>query len=252
MKNFRYFNVFITIFALIFITGPVKSCEKKCREGISDAFADSWGPEIAPIFDDLRTTVTTSLFFDMNLDDISDEWKVIDIVTRELATEVYNQINDFKNTYLRNMSTVIQDSIFNVLPQFKGNCNDPFRVKQPPLGVNWTSQDCERMDYICGNPPSICHFIGIAKQKCFNSLIQRIIDNSDTNGIYIQAIQHKVKTIADKHSLAYDGTKSITKSITKVVQNSLYEFPSYFKSRFCPDNCLQYDEDIKLLLLSYP
>lgn len=66
------------------------------------------------------------------------------------------------------------DTIFADEPKFKGDCNEPHRVDQPSLGVNWTMADCHAMDYICGNPPSICHFMPMIKTRIERKLASQL------------------------------------------------------------------------------
>ncbi|CAG8805243.1 42325_t:CDS:1 [Gigaspora margarita] len=250
MKIFQTFDILVVIFALIFIVGPVNSCEQPCRDGISNAFTDKWKGEVTPIFQKFRANVTAYLYYGMSLDKISDDKKVIDQVTRELATEVYNDVNNFTDTFIFNMNQTIQTAIFVVSPAFLGDCKH--QVTQPPKNVNWTMKDCVAMDFICGNPPSICHFFDTAKQKCFNLLSQNITNNSTPDGDYIKAIQASVKTIAKKYSLTSDGTQFLNDSVTKNVQSSLDGFPTKYSTGFCPDGCPKFDQEIKNLLLSFP
>ncbi|CAG8537071.1 18322_t:CDS:1 [Gigaspora rosea] len=258
MKFFQIFNILVAIFALIFIAGPVNSCEQDCRDGISNAFTDKWKGEATPIFQKLKANVTAFLYYSMSLDKISDNKTVIDQVTRELATEVFNDADNFTKSiskkFITNMPQLIQTAIFVVSPAFLGDCNHPHRVDQPPKNVNWTKDDCKKMDYICGNPPSICHFFDVAKQKCFNQLSQNIANiTTNSDGIaFIKTIKDSVKAIANKHNLNSDGTQFLSDNVIANAQSSLNGFADKFSTEFCPDGCPEFDDEIKNLLLSFP
>ncbi|KAF0551566.1 Phosphoenolpyruvate carboxykinase ATP [Gigaspora margarita] len=252
MKIFQSFNVFATTFAMIFIAGSVKSCEKDCRAGISNAFADSWSNEVKPIFENFKKNATSNLFYGISFDKISSDPNVINKITKELINSVSGQCDNFTSEYIYEMPGVIQNAIFNEEPKFMGDCNNPKRVTQPPKGVNWTMDDCVKMDYVCGNPPSICHFFDVNKNKSFVDLDQKIANYSAPGGVYITAIKNNVTAIATNYNLTSDGANHLETCISTNFQSWLNVFPASFSSAFCPDMCPKYDTNIKLLLLSYP
>ncbi|CAG8642853.1 23316_t:CDS:1 [Cetraspora pellucida] len=251
MKIFRTFDTFVIVCALFFIAEQVKSCEKECQIGISNAFASSYTVEITPFYKDFKNDSLEHLFFSMSYDSVSTDPNVIKQVTIQLDSSISDQIDSLMNTFLTGVSDIVKNAIFNEDPKMKGDCNNT--VVQPPLGVNWTYQDCILMDKICGNPPSICHFIDLNKQKIYKDLKAKVSDNSKEGGDYITQISNVIKDVASKNNLTQNSSDYLVKGTSKNVQNSLIGFANNFNDHFCSDNCTKYDNTTIIpLLLSFP
>ncbi|CAG8707991.1 7426_t:CDS:1, partial [Funneliformis mosseae] len=64
---------------------------------------------------------------------------------------------------------LVSDSILVQNPMFKGQCQKPLKVIQPPIGDPWKLSDC-------GNPPSMCHFMDeIVKPKLLKIFLMNLL-----------------------------------------------------------------------------
>jgi hypothetical protein len=158
-----------TLLALILtLTRLSEACERHCQLNVSHAFADKYQILTSQHFSTLSTKIDQSLFHGVP-------------ATAYSPTEAKNAIQHLQEAVTKaqyawdvSLSRTVFDTIFTDEPKFKGDCNEPHRVDQPSLGVNWTMADCHAMDYICGNPPSICHFIPMIKTRIERKLADQL------------------------------------------------------------------------------
>ncbi|CAG8460387.1 16576_t:CDS:1 [Racocetra persica] len=253
MKFVRIVDIFVIVCASFFIVEEVKSCETECQNGISNAFAVSWTDEVKPIYGNFQTNVLDHLFYGISSDKVSNDSTAVDNLTKDVRSSVTNQTQSFTEAFISSMAGIIKNAIFNEEPKMKGDCNHPRRVKQPPLGVNWTYDDCIKMDYVCGNPPSICHFLDDNKAKCFRDLKENVTKSSEVGGDYINNINSTVTNILSSYSLTPNGSDYFKKIVLRNVQSCLDSLDKNFNTGFCSDNCTQYDNSTIIpLLLSFP
>ncbi|CAG8447013.1 2402_t:CDS:2 [Diversispora eburnea] len=204
-----------------------------------DAFAQAYTKEITKLFNKFDSDLETDLF------------NRVSGMKKSTKKEIYNScvniISDTVKTFESNLVNVVKDSIFNQEPKFKGQCQNPHRVKQPPKGVNWTLSDCQKQDYICGNPPAICHFMeSIVKPRNVKNINKNFITTFTKSSTFLNKISNLISSKVDD--------KSKAKAIINNFNNSLNNFQkNVFSKNFCTKKvCDHYDKNIKLLLLSFP
>ncbi|KAI1320955.1 hypothetical protein EDD11_009278 [Mortierella claussenii] len=143
------------------------------------------------------------------------------------------------------------DTIFKDEPKFKGDCNYPKRVTQPPLGVNWTMPDCHNMDYICGNPPSICHFMPMIKTRIVQKLraeLQTRVDGDDGD-VYINFLGPALQTLLQQQPKVAKSQAALHGNLNQIlakVKDELIGFASEAQWQ------KEWDMEIKILLLTFP
>src|SRR6185437_1209311 len=148
----KFSSTFFATAVLLFTAIPTNACEQKCRTGISLAFGDNYAIEVKKLDEKFKSNLEKNLFTGFT--------KEVSSSTRSACNKAINyEVDCFEKSFISTFAKLIEDSIFNQSPQFKGQCQHPFRVKQPPPGVAWTMKDCEDQDYICGNPPAVCHYM---------------------------------------------------------------------------------------------
>ncbi|CAG8705321.1 13821_t:CDS:1, partial [Racocetra fulgida] len=245
MKPVRIVDIFVIVCAVLFIVEQVNSCEKDCQNGISKAFADNWADEVKPIYGDFQNNTLDHLFYGISSEKVSDNSTLEKDLTTDVRNSVSDQIESITKTFISGMAGIIKNAIFNEEPKMKGDCNNT--VTQPPLGVNWTREDCVKMDRICGNPPSICHFLDLNKDKCFSDLKANVENSTKAGGDYINQIKKTVTDVVSKYSLTTTGSDYFMGKVLKNVQNTLNGLNGLgglnakFKTDFCSNNCTQFD-----------
>ncbi|CAG8654419.1 247_t:CDS:1 [Acaulospora colombiana] len=238
---------------LLLTTTPVKACEASCQNGISKAFSDAYSIEIDKIYSnyiaDLKNS--SSLF---------DGFKAHTTLKKETIDAIVTAVTDQGKSFESGLTDLVKNSIFNEKPQFKGQCQNPLRVTQPPAGVNWTLSDCEKQDYICGNPPAICHFMStIVKPRIVSDIdnsFSKVVSSDD----FLNSISAAIGKVASNEGLSGSDLESYVDHVTDNFKDTIQGFESSFVGEFCKvtDNkknetaCDKYDSDIKLLLLSFP
>ncbi|GBC03171.1 hypothetical protein RclHR1_00500019 [Rhizophagus clarus] len=254
MKFTSKFTILYTIYFITFLFSINQACEQSCRDGISLAFCNNYAQEWNPLFDTLGKNLTSNLY-----DGVTDN---VDQVKNLVDKAVLNQVNKSRADFTSSCKFIVQESIFSKSPQFKGQCQKPLRVIQPKPGVNWTLSDCQNQDYICGNPPSICHFMNeYVKPRNVDllkeALTERISDNGNFTSSLIDITNQTVTNSGafDKSQTQLDNFMGI---VTKNIKFELNQFGIAFNSSFCAPysnnstSCDKYDSEIKSILLSYP
>src|SRR6266542_211915 len=150
-SSFTFFATIVAVSVLLFAVAPINACEQSCREGISNAFGDNYATEIKKLIKPFITKLQQNAY--------SGLVKIKSTTKSKCNKVIENEVNKFQKKFSSGLEALIENSIFEQSPQFKGQCQHPLKVKQPPPGVAWTMSDCENQDYICGNPPAICHFM---------------------------------------------------------------------------------------------
>jgi hypothetical protein len=241
MKFLTSFIIY-TIYFSTFLFTINQACEQSCRDGISLAFCNSYTQEWNPLFDSLGKNLTSNIYNGLN-----------ETVDQNLVNKaILNQVNKSKVEFTKSCKDIVEDSIFSKDPKFKGQCQKPLRVIQPKRGVNWTLSDCENQDYICGNPPSICHFMNeYVKPRNVKLLKEALSERVSDNGNFTSSLIN----ITNKN-IKNSGNFEI---VTANIKVELNQFVTAFNNSFCfthsnstTTSCDKYDSGIKSLLLSFP
>ncbi|CAG8447026.1 2403_t:CDS:1 [Diversispora eburnea] len=237
--KFSIFIISCLVVLVLFSPNPTQSCETTCRNGISDAFAQAYTKEITNLFKEFYNNLKISLFYKVS--GISKSTQNVTYVS------CVNITNDTMKSFEANLINVVRNGIFNEEPKFKGQCQNPLRVKQPPKGVNWTLSDCQNQDYICGNPPAICHFMeSIVNPRNIKNINLDFIKFFTKSSKFLNKISTQISSrIKDKNK---------AKAVINNFNNRLNDFQkNVFSKKFCTNNvCDKYNPNIKLILLSYP
>ncbi|KAF9978270.1 hypothetical protein BGZ73_003077 [Actinomortierella ambigua] len=242
------FSISAIIGAAISVTllaPSVQACERECQQNVSRAFADKYEVISNYYYGFLNENIENSLFWGVPKASYSKAEAESSLVTLQTA------VDEARKAWNTKIYTNVFDSIFKDEPKFKGDCNHPKRVIQPPLGVWWKPEDCHQMDYICGNPPSICHFMPMIKKRIrikFIDMLQLSVDG-DESDVYANYIGPALdKIITDHAKLApYKPTLHANlNQILDVLRGTFEDFASNKQWK------REWDEEIKQLLLTFP
>ncbi|RHZ88825.1 hypothetical protein Glove_21g358 [Diversispora epigaea] len=237
--KFTIFTISCLVILVLFSPNPAQSCEKSCQNGIGGAFAQAYTKEITNLFKQFNSKLENSLF------------NKVSGIKSSTKKEIYNSCvhttSDTMKDFESNLVNIVKSGIFNQAPKFKGQCQHPLRVTQPPKGVNWTLSDCEKQNYICGNPPSICHFMdALVKPRNVENINQNFIKTFTKSSTFLNKISALISSKVDDKSKATAITKNFSDTLNDFQKN-------IFSKEFCTKTvCDKYDENIKLILLSFP
>ncbi|CAG8437166.1 13575_t:CDS:1 [Funneliformis mosseae] len=252
--NIRFIVALIVTF-IPFIIDSTFACEKDCRIGVAQAFVDSYALELQPMFTDLSQKITKNLYYNDNtsLSKITTDPSLASNVLKSIYTSTSELVNKtLLQTVISESPRKIHDAIFETEPKFKGDCNNPKRVTQPPPGIAWTFDDCKKMDYICGNPPSVCHFFEDNRSRSIKAIVSNVQSHC-SNGDFYDRIMSNIKTVATHGGIESDGVNYLLNQTSTAIKQHLDQFPAAFQMNFCSNNtCNKYDHKIKELLLTYP
>jgi len=249
--NSRLFTILVVL--LLSITFSVNACEQDCREGIAKAFADRYAKELKPRFDLFAADLKSSkLFKNIQLTNFMSSNKVTPFkaqVSKDLTAEV----SKLQKSFASSISNLVLNSIFNQEPKFKGQCQKPLRVIQPPVGTPWKESDCVKQDYICGNPPAICHFMDqIVKPRNVKNISNLLKTKAKANGEFFKILIKSIKKSTVKFAKS-GKAPALDTLISKNLNAILDAFGKEFSKSFCKGtSCNKYDSAIKKILLSFP
>ncbi|KAG0365564.1 hypothetical protein BC939DRAFT_481651 [Gamsiella multidivaricata] len=232
--------------ALSYFPSSVQACERECQVNVSHAFADKYQIVSSHYFTLLNRKIEESLFYGI---------PVAQTLSPAESTAAVKTIQDSivkaQNAWDVTIFPTVFDTIFKDEPKFKGDCNHPHRVRQPPLGVNWTMPDCHNMDYICGNPPSICHFMPMIKHRIVRKLIMQLqsrVDGDDSD-VYTNFIAPALQTLLTGQTKLQQYSATLHGNLNQIleaVKNELDEFADESQWK------REWDMEIKILLLTFP
>ncbi|KAF9906431.1 hypothetical protein EC991_000678 [Linnemannia zychae] len=221
----------------------VLACERECQVNVSRAFAAKYELISDTYFTFLNNKVESSLFYGVP--------EVSGVEATAAVKTIKDSVDQAKVAWAKTIFQTVFDTIFKDEPKFKGDCNHPHRVNQPPLGVNWTMPDCHNMDYICGNPPSICHFMPMIKTRIVKKLtlqLQARVDGDDSD-VYVNfvgpALQNVITAqpkLAPHAAILHGNLNQIMEEVKKDLNNFAGESQWLHA----------WDLDIKILLLTFP
>ncbi|KAG0316779.1 hypothetical protein BGZ97_006391 [Linnemannia gamsii] len=223
----------------------VLACERECQVNVSHAFADKYELISNTYYTFLNDRVEKSLFYGVP------DQTLTGTEVNTVIKAIKDSVEQAKLAWAKTIFPTIFDTIFKDEPKFKGDCNHPHRVVQPPLGVNWIMSDCHNMDYICGNPPSICHFMPMIKTRIVKKLtlqLQARVDGDDSDvyvnyiGPALQAVVTAQPKLAPYVAVLHGNLNQILEGVKKDLNNFASE------TQWSHD----WDLEIKMLLLTFP
>ncbi|KAF9081344.1 hypothetical protein BGX23_000979 [Mortierella sp. AD031] len=254
----------------------VEACERECQLGVSHAFADKYQVLTSHTFANLSSQIRTTFFYGVPTTAYSPA-EATDAITR-----LQEAVTRAQQSWDVPLFRTILDTIFLDEPKFQGDCNDPHRVDQPPVGVNWTMKDCHAMDYICGKPPSICHFLPMIKARIDRKLTGQLrtkvggggeeeaggrsADDGDVYANFLGPALSRVLTAYPRleayRAVLHGNLNQVLENVTGgIVVSSLSSLPLLSKDEKVEEEEVvetgrqwtpQWDLEIKSLLLSFP
>ncbi|CAB4402685.1 unnamed protein product [Rhizophagus irregularis] len=246
-SSLTFFATIVAISVLLFSVVPTNACEQSCRTGISLAFGDNYSKEVDKLFPTLEDNVKDNCLKGFS-------GSVSSSTKSSFNKIIEDETDKCKKAFTDNFAKLIEDSIFNQVPQFKGQCQHPLRVNQPPAGVAWTMEDCENQDYICGNPPAVCHYMDqYVKPRNVKNVNESLKDRLSSNGSCFSSLVRSLIIAAAKSNIKASDLGSFAQTIEDNIEAQFNDFIKYFGDEFCKGTtCDKYDHDIKVKLLSYP
>ncbi|KAG0746142.1 hypothetical protein G6F16_007028 [Rhizopus arrhizus] len=212
--------------ALFMTITAVFACEMDCRRGVSQNFAVYYMPVVQSTVDSLESQLSSSI----------QRISIPSTITKQVSDEeilggvqsaIYQNLRNFvgDDTLKAKLAQGFYQVIFNEALPYKGDCNNPKRLtrKMPPAGESWTMEECEKMDYRCGNPPSICHFLDDVKQRCIGRMRKQLGEYASyENGTLVRSLVRDTRksvysTLARSEQSAAD--KSVDVFVTKIVSS---------------------------------
>ncbi|RUS21807.1 hypothetical protein BC937DRAFT_91399 [Endogone sp. FLAS-F59071] len=262
---------FLSTITLLLVSSSltfVIACEKDCREGVAKAFADKYTPAVNLIFEGLRTLVDDKLFSSIQTPPEFLAAVPIDLLEKALKDAIDAGITTLDSKFQQRLPSLMHSTIFNEDPKFRGDCNHPKRLpyNMPPEGESWTLKHCTDMDYICGNPPSICHFLEKIKTRCANNIRTRLQTNGEPQSgsfyrdlLTIITSQIKATLITTGHGALLDdtATKVVEDAVVQNLVGAMQAWRTQYVDNFCTSEdqlplCNSWDDEIKPVILSYP
>ncbi|KAF9186763.1 hypothetical protein BGZ51_000838 [Haplosporangium sp. Z 767] len=238
------FGMLLTLSFLLFMPSSAQACERDCQVNVSHVFTDKYQQLTADYFKLLSRKVDESLFYGIPVKTIEDTAGAIKLVQ--------DGVTSAQSAWDVTIAQTIYDTIFNDEPRFKGDCKAPLRVTQPPQGVNWTMTDCHRQDYICGNSPSICHFLPMIKTRIAKKLsgqLQLRMDGDDSD-VYANFLAPALQKLLTQQPKLEQYTARLHGNLNQALED--------VKDRVVKSFAVEgqwkheWDMDIKVLLLSFP
>ncbi|CAO3650387.1 unnamed protein product [Cunninghamella blakesleeana] len=190
-----------------------------------------------------------------------------DTITSMLTKNVLDRIQQFQDNITTGLEANIYSVMFMEQDPFKGDCNHPSRLSRnkPPPGDFWTLKECEDMDYICGNPPSICHFLDIIKKRIIERMKILLQKPVQFQGNTFRSIGQDTKQTIQGLMVKYGAgsllrDQSVFGYMNNIIRDTLNEFEKWVQTdieNLCmdPDHelyCGGWDNDIKYEILQYP
>ncbi|KAF9381004.1 hypothetical protein CPB97_007999 [Podila verticillata] len=235
---------------LLLLSSSTQACERACQVNVSHAFADKYQLLSAHYFTLLDTRIQASFLYGLPPTPTLMTQQEANHTLRRLSSAVTRAQTSWDLSLFR----TIFDTIFVDEPKFKGDCNEPQRVVQPPLGVNWTMSDCHSMNYICGKPPSICHFMPMIKTRIVRKLKEQLagkLNGGQDADVYVNFLGPALQTILQSQPMLREYTARLHGNLNQILEWVQADVEVGFAEEE-REWQRQWDLEIKTLLLSYP
>ncbi|KAL1928226.1 hypothetical protein VTP01DRAFT_3142 [Rhizomucor pusillus] len=244
------------------------ACEPDCRHGLANAFAGHYAPVVQLAVDELEYTFSTSLF---NVS-VPEEVSIV-VPEQALQKGVTASLKETLQIFVDwAAEKPLEDGIYRVMfaekDPFKGDCNNPKRLdrKMPPEGESWRRDECEKMDYICGNPPSICHFLDDIKQRIVGRVRSQLESYATSDSGFlvrnvVQTIKESVRGVLSQYGAgSMVDDPSMTQFVERLISNAVRTLDVWVSvdvRDLCtkPDHqeiCNGWDEEIIPEILKWP
>ncbi|KAI8375152.1 hypothetical protein BD560DRAFT_392861 [Blakeslea trispora] len=254
---------------LLAAASTVLACEMDCRRGVSKGFAQFYQPVIKDSVSNLQYELTSAIQKITVPSIITDNIEASEVI-EDLERSIQYSSDNFTNmaTADSRLAEGFYQVIFNEELPYKGDCNNPKRLnrKMPPPGESWTMDECRKMDYRCGNPPSICYALEDVKQRCIGRMRRQITDyTSSENGALVKllvlSIRKSVHGSLQKGAVGkLADNEEVEKYISKLVaamNRTLGNWVDEDVKQLCDkpsqrDLCNSWDDAIRKEILRWP
>ncbi|GAN07255.1 hypothetical protein MAM1_0154d06750 [Mucor ambiguus] len=247
----------------------VSACEMDCRRGLSRDFAGFYVPVIKDSISDLHSQLTKSIEKVSIPDAITSQLERSELMD-DIEESIETSLNEFVAlaTSQSRLAEGFYQVMFNEELPYKGDCNNPKRLtrKMPPPGESWTMDECRKMDYRCGNPPSICYFLEDVKQRCIGRMRRQMTEYASfDNGALVKSLVRDTrKSIYD--TLSNNGVgklsedKQVESYIAKLVSATIRTLDIWVADdvrQLCEkpsqkELCNSWDDAIRKEILKWP
>jgi len=190
------------------------ACNRQCQREVLHVFADKYQPVSSHYFDHLRTQIGSILFQDLPLGTTT----ITKAQSQKAIQIMQESVTRAQNTWDVDLTRKAFEAIFVDEPNFVGDCVEnipPERVLQKFTTPNhkgagdsggggplWTIQDCHEANYICGQPPSICHFLPLIKKRISTKVkagLRSKLDTGDDTDLYVNYLGPALQRILDEY-----------------------------------------------------
>ncbi|OZJ02676.1 Phosphoenolpyruvate carboxykinase [ATP] [Bifiguratus adelaidae] len=218
------------LLAAISTLAVAKACETDCRNGVAEAFAGYYGKVTDIHFNELAKDISQGLWTSVS--------SVPSNIQQEVTSAVTDQVKTMNQNFNGRLQPLFVNAIFNQEPRFKGDCNHPKRVQwaMPPDGVNWTLAECDAMDYICGNPPSVCHFLPMIKVRLIKNM-------QDALSSYTVSTTKPMNYVTALNDVISTTLQSIGQTVPSQLQTNIQTILDQWKENSVMELCERADED---------
>ncbi|KAI9266515.1 hypothetical protein BDA99DRAFT_505900 [Phascolomyces articulosus] len=215
---------------LSFFVSLASSCEPLCRHAISQTLADRYIPVIHLAVNELHESLNINLY-NVTIPD-----KLLNTVPeKELQDGIRNTVEDGLDDFTMEatggmLEEGIYQTVFSGDQPFKGDCNNPKRLdrKKPKENESWTREECAKMDYICGNPPSICHFLDMIKARIVVYLRSYLMEQTQFgSGLLFQSLAPNMKQTIHSTIIRYGAGSLLTDAdvmayVNNIISNTIH------------------------------
>ncbi|GAA5812530.1 hypothetical protein MFLAVUS_005986 [Mucor flavus] len=254
---------------ILLVASSTLACEMDCRRGVSKNFAHFYAPVIQDSVDNLHVQLTKAVIKVAVPSVITDQ-----IDKAELLDDIEESIDTSLNAFIAmatsqsKLAEGFYQVTFNEELPYKGDCNNPRRLtrKMPPPNESWTMDECRKMDYRCGNPPSICYFLEDVKARCVGRMRRQLTEYASfDNGALVKSLVRDTRksiysTFGNNGVGKLSENNQVELYIAKLVSatiRSLDIWVSEDVTQLCDkpsqkELCNSWDEQIKLEILKWP
>lgn len=247
----------------------VSACEMDCRRGVSRNFAGFYVPVIKDSITDLHSQLTKSIEKVPVPGAITSQLEKSELL-EDIEESIETSLNEFVAlaTSQSKLAEGFYQVIFNEELPYKGDCNHPKRLTRnmPPKGESWTMDECRKMDYRCGNPPSICYFLEDVKQRCIGRMRRQLTEYASfDNGALVKSLVRDTRksiygTLSNNGVGKLSENNQVESYIAKLVSATIRTLDIWVADdvrQLCEkpsqkELCNSWDEEIRLEILKWP
>ncbi|KAI9251152.1 hypothetical protein EDC94DRAFT_622402 [Helicostylum pulchrum] len=257
------------ILLVVAASSSTLACEMDCRRGVSKNFAHFYAPVIQDSVGNLHSQLSKAVAKVTVPSVITDQ-----IDKTELLDDIEESIDTSLNKFVAmatsesKLAEGFYQVTFNEELPYKGDCNNPRRLtrKMPPPNESWTMDECRKMDYRCGNPPSICYFLEDVKARCIGRMRRQLTEYASfDNGALVKSLVRDTRksiysTFGNNGVGKLSENNQVELYIAKLVSatiRSLDIWVSEDVTQLCDkpsqkELCNSWDQQIKLEILKWP